>query len=276
LLETWLAAKGKPVRETNISDWRRTICGDLSSVFQPYDGTAIKSPFPIERDATVERIYSAKFQRQPGAPAAATVDVAAMQETGVRPSAPLPYALHGNIEPGLTDVTLVLEARDDVLGARSQGAPFNAYRYGTAMISRAYAVKAGASLRDTWKSAGAYHFRVDGPNGFMREFIDGATRSALRVTVDHPSGPAANGDIRVRITNRGGTALTVALADESYHAASQQTSLDALGTRTFVHATSATHGWYNLSVRCGALTYRYAGRVETGKWSISDPAMGGE
>ncbi len=51
LMETWLAAKGKPVRETNISDWRRTVCGDLSSVFRPYDGQAIKWPTPIGRDA---------------------------------------------------------------------------------------------------------------------------------------------------------------------------------------------------------------------------------
>jgi phospholipase C len=39
LVETFLEKKtGKKVKETNISDWRRTITGDLSSVFRPFNG----------------------------------------------------------------------------------------------------------------------------------------------------------------------------------------------------------------------------------------------
>ena len=34
LIENVLGHKGKDVRETNISAWRRTVCGDLSSAFQ--------------------------------------------------------------------------------------------------------------------------------------------------------------------------------------------------------------------------------------------------
>src|SRR5262249_40445605 len=29
---------GKGIRESNISPWRRTVCGDLSSAFRPFDG----------------------------------------------------------------------------------------------------------------------------------------------------------------------------------------------------------------------------------------------
>jgi len=275
LMETWLAGKGKPVRETNISDWRRTVCGDLSSVFRAAD-VASPLPVPIGRDATVERIYAAKFQQRPAAPAAMAVDVAAMQERGIRPSAPLPYALHANIEPSPGGMTLVMEARNDVLGARSQGAPFNAYSYGAAMTSRAYAVKAGGSLRDEWPVDGAYHLRVDGPNGFMREFVDGASRSGLAVRVDYRSGSAATGEIRVRLINSGSSALHVALVDESYHGTPQQARLAPHATATLMVPTRASHGWYDFSVRAGELAYRYAGRVETGKWSVSDPAMGGE
>jgi phospholipase C len=35
-----------------------------------------------------------------------------------------------------------------------------------------------------------------------------------------------------------------------------------------------SHGWYDVSVTAGALRYRYAGRIETGAWSVTDPAMG--
>ncbi len=277
LMETWLAGKGKHLRETNISEWRRTVCGDLSSVFRPYDGQTITAPAPIGRDATVERIHAARFQKKPVAPAAGMVDVSLFQERGSRPSAPLPYALHVNIEPIADGLVLVIAARDDVLGEKSQGAPFSAYRYHDGKLAcRAYAVRAGSVLRDGWQVDGAYHLRVDGPNGFMREFVDAAARSALRVVVDHPSGKGASGDVRVRLTNAASSVLPVTLTDESYHAAPRQTRVSARGTTTLVVPTAASHGWYDFTVRSGELAYRYAGRVETGKWSISDPAMGGE
>jgi hypothetical protein len=43
-------------------------------------------------------------------------------------------------------------------------------------------------------------------------------------------------------------------------------------------STERTHGWYDLAVTSGAkadLQQRYAGHLENGRDSISDPAMGG-
>ena len=277
LIETWLAAKGKPVRETNISEWRRTVCGDLTSVFRPYDGEPITPPTPIGRDATVKRIHAAKFQQKPVAPPAAIVDVSVFQEPGTRPSAPLPYSLHVNIEPTVDGVVLVMAARKDVSGEKSQGAPFNAYRYDEGKLaSRAYAVRAGSEVRDAWPVDGGYHLRVDGPNGFMRDFADAVVRSALRVVVDHPSGKGASGDVRVRLTNAASDVLQVAVTDESYHAPPQTARVGVRMTTTLLVHTAASHGWYDFTVRSGELAYRYAGRVETGKWTITDPAMGAD
>ena len=48
--------------------------------------------------------------------------------------------------------------------------------------------------------------------------------------------------------------------------------------QTREHAWPTTKGWYDLAVRCeGDATWlrRAAGRIETGKDSISDPLMGG-
>ena len=104
-LEVWLAAKGHKVTETNISAWRRAVCGDLTSAFQPYDGQRFNLPTPLDRDATVERIHAASFRDRPkaGAPltpdARALSDIAAFQEAGTRPSCPLPYELVVNAEP---------------------------------------------------------------------------------------------------------------------------------------------------------------------------------
>ena len=64
-IETWLAGKGKHVKETNISDWRRVVCGDLTSAFRPYDDEKIDLPKPLDRDETVERISFGEVPRAP-------------------------------------------------------------------------------------------------------------------------------------------------------------------------------------------------------------------
>jgi phospholipase C len=42
---------------------------------------------------------------------------------------------------------------------------------------------------------------------------------------------------------------------------------------TILLPLAKSHGWYDISVRVGGFGQRLAGRVETGKGSMSDPAM---
>src|SRR3954463_10940331 len=103
-LENWLSGKGKWVKETNISDWRRVVCGDLTSAFRPYDGERIELPKPLDFGATVERIHAAQFQPPPvGGKSLTKEEIAAtriggLQEPGTRASCPLPYELVVNGE----------------------------------------------------------------------------------------------------------------------------------------------------------------------------------
>ena len=121
-LEVWSAGKGKSVKETNISDWRRAVCGDLTSAFRAYDGEPVEVPASLERDATVEHIHAAKFKPAPTGGAAlapggiAAADVRAFQESGTRPACPLPYELLVNAE-----------AQGDI-GARVRGAHRRVWR----------------------------------------------------------------------------------------------------------------------------------------------------
>ena len=65
-LEVFAGNKAKkPVRETNISNWRRAVCGNLTSTFKPYEGDAVKLPVRHSRDAFVESIHSAQFKHNP-------------------------------------------------------------------------------------------------------------------------------------------------------------------------------------------------------------------
>ncbi len=65
-LEKFLTHKtGKKIEETNISSWRRTVCGDLTSVFTPYNGEEITLPEFVAREEFVENIHKAQFKKTP-------------------------------------------------------------------------------------------------------------------------------------------------------------------------------------------------------------------
>jgi phospholipase C len=64
-LECFVEGKfGKTEREENISAWRRTVCGDLTSIFRPYDP---KEPAldSLDRDKFVVSLEKARFKEIP-------------------------------------------------------------------------------------------------------------------------------------------------------------------------------------------------------------------
>jgi phospholipase C len=302
-LEVFLSHKtGKKIEEPNISLWRRTICGDLTSAFQPYRGEKMEMPKFVSREPFLEQIHNARFKKPPTPSQALTKEqieqvrknpltasVLPVQEKGVRRAHPLPYqlAVEGRLAPDRTWFTIRFEARNTVFGKRSAGAPFNVYAILPSgdMKFRSYAVAAGDSLTDGWAlsdfEGGNYHLRVDGPNGFFRTFRGNKNDPAVEVTVDYhrssPNQSALSGKVEVQLVNRGTGSQTIEIRDNAYKNAAQKKTL-APGTRTTVTVdTQRSFGWYDLSVRvAGQDTFekRYAGRVETGKITSSDPAMG--
>src|SRR5690606_37445307 len=64
-IEQFLEKKyGKAVPETNISAWRRTVCGNLVSSFRRYDGEDAALPF-LNRDAHLQGIAQAEHKPLP-------------------------------------------------------------------------------------------------------------------------------------------------------------------------------------------------------------------
>jgi phospholipase C len=55
----------KRSKNRNISAWRRTVCGDLSSAFRQYNGEKVTTPDFIDRDPFIESIHKAKFKKEP-------------------------------------------------------------------------------------------------------------------------------------------------------------------------------------------------------------------
>jgi phospholipase C len=294
-LEGFIGKKyGKDVRETNISPWRRTICGDLTSVFRPYNGEPIALPTFVPQKPFIESVHKAKFKQvpsnfhplTPGEIAAAGTsaesgDVLPRQEPGTRLACPLPYELwangHLNRETNLFELTL--SVGNERFGKQAAGAPYVVYNMQDHSV-RNYALSPGTHLTDSWPIAtdGTYSFRVYGPNGFFRDFT-GESTSVMPRTVISLAARGSVPELQIRLTNPSSAQpLNLEISDESYRAKPSQLTLAGNQTTLVRWPLNDSKGWYDLVIRpVGYATsvngQRFAGRVETGAVSISDPAM---
>ena len=200
----------------------------------------------------------------------------------MRPSSPLPYELvvDGGLNAERTHFVIHFEARNEMFGPRSAGSPFIVYALvgPGAMRVRDHAVEAGERLHDAWSLAdfegGRYHLRVYGPNGFFREFKGTAKDPEASIVLDYcrseSPGHKLSGAVRIISANHAATGTT-SLDIRSHDGLSFSKEI-AAGQKTAT--TFESHdGWYDVSARIGDFEKRYAGRVETGRWSTSDPAM---
>jgi len=290
LLERVLSARsGKDIRETNISAWRRTVCGDLSSAFRPFQAGPSAVSFP-SRDSFLEQVHRAQFTRMPsGYRKLDAEDVKhfeddrfkqawmPQQEPGIRPSTALPYQLAatGALSADGKRFEIALES------GGSAGAPFHVYTPGkfrkeAKLRSRAYAVAAGDRLADAWDldgfEKGHYHLRVCGPNGFLREFSGSASDPGVQIQCEYRAG-----DLELRIASHAGRPLTLAVKDHGYKSGGHSIVIEPGGNQVVALPLERSHHWYDFSVTVvgvDGFLRRFAGRVETGQPGFSDPVMG--
>ncbi|MES2274664.1 MAG: phospholipase C, phosphocholine-specific [Bacteroidota bacterium] len=297
----------KNIKLNNISQWRRTICGDLTSAFTPYNGAPLeKIPF-LNRDKKVEAIFNAKFKQEPTIPQKLSAQEIARisaqpssissQEKGTRPSCALPYELYTN--GGLSDdkksFEIKLASGNTIFGKDAAGSPFTVYapvKYNDDKskdeVSRNwyFAVAAGDSLSYNWPvnafENNKYHLRIHGPNGFYREFMGDQNNPALKITCEYEksrlSSAKLTGNVLVTIANNDAKAHEIVIADNSYKAAAIIKTIAANSKETVVLDLSKNFNWYDFSIKLkdyAAYEERFAGRVETGAATKTDPVMGG-
>lgn len=303
-LEKFLSKKtGTEIKEPNINQWRRTVCGDLTSTFQVANdlGAPTQLTFP-PRDAFIEQIHRAQYKQLPIGYHALTEDELDVirnspadspwlphQEPGVRRSTPLPYELfvdatHG-VAPG--QIQIRMAASRDRLGSLAWGAPFMVYaKHGPDDIRvRNYAVSAGDELTDSWLvddfSGGSYELSVYGPNGFYRNFRgtldDPLLEVKLRNVTSQENNNMLTGDLELHVVNRSDRRdYSLDVTDRSYGNKQQRLRVPAKGTVVVSVPAAASHGWYDTQLRVDGFNdyvWQFSGRVETGEWSYSDPAM---
>ncbi|AMR34491.1 phospholipase C, phosphocholine-specific [Mucilaginibacter sp. PAMC 26640] len=311
-LETFIAQKtGKTVKEENISDWRRTVCGDLTSVFRPYTGEKTTIPPFLDRDAYAESIHKAQFKKLPTFPQLNDADISLIkntrhasphmpqQEKGIKPSSALAYELYadGKLSEDKKSFVISFKAGDKAFGKASLGSPFNVYAPGKhvafhdpqqmeAVRTWSYALTAGDSLTDEWRLTdfenGQYHLRAYGPNGFYREYKGSAADPSLDVFAGYQhTNHVIDGSLVLTFAIPGNqTPLTVEVIDNAYKTGTKNMTIqgESFAPQTMKLDLAKSHGWYDFSVKVkGHVNFekRYAGRVETGKASFTDPLMGG-
>lgn len=312
-LENFVSHKaGKEIKEENISEWRRTVCGDLSSVFKPYNGETVQAPEPVKKNDHIELITNAQFKEPPSGFKPLTKEeieavnknplsskVMPKQEKGIRPARPLPYQLYadGKVSDDKKKITVSFTAKKDVFGERSAGSPFLVYATGTwkdlqglqpvahDMRIWNYAVAAGDTLTDSWTindfDNGHYKLEIYGPNGFYRILAGNSADPLVDVACEYQQKrmmKQLTGNVQLNISNTDKrNKIEVEITDNAYGNASRRLSINKNDAEEIVIDLAKSYGWYDFTVRiAGNNTWerRYAGHVETGKESFSDPLMG--
>ncbi|MBN8830520.1 MAG: phospholipase C, phosphocholine-specific [Sphingomonadales bacterium] len=311
-VQNFVAGKfGEQIVETNISDWRRTICGDLTSCFRTHDRRAAKLPF-LDRKRHLQAIARARHKPLPGGYSGLTptelaelsaaperLHAVLWQERGVRPACAVPYELYadGGIASDTGQFLLRMKAGNELFGSRSAGAPFNVYLYDAKRGSQAHArpvmsaqmmamtftVRAGDELEEEIDLAtfvsGRYDIAIHGPNGFYRHFTGGPDDPAVDVRCEyHRNSRSQRAEaLALHLSNRANKPTDIAIDARSYSRYSKRLLLGAMERRTILLDIGRSLQWYDFTVRAGGgegFSRRYAGHVETGDASFTDPAMG--
>ncbi|WP_029922354.1 phosphocholine-specific phospholipase C [Nevskia soli] len=269
------------VREDNISPWRRAICGDLTSAFNfvnPNDG--MLSPLPTQTKLQADTVRASQ-EAKPQVPQPSEADqTTPVQPAGTKFSRALPYELHATSRADTAANQL------DILFANtgSVAAVFHVYdKLHLDRIPRRYGIEPGKTLQDTWDLTadnGQYDLWVLSHNGWHRHFTGDASilrngaDPEVRVCYD-----PVNGAVHLDLHNHGSATAHYFIKDNAYYGHADWTIDVAPGdTQTMQWPLVTSFLWYDFTATlvdaAGGFTRRFAGRIETGKSSVSDPAMG--
>jgi len=294
-LEVFLYNKtGKKIHSNEITGFRRAVCGDLTSVFRPYTGEQIQLPSPVEKIPFLESIHKAQFKALPsGYKQLTKSEIAALnaspaaspympkQERGTRPACGIPYQLYVEGKQDKDTFRMQFTNSKDVFGERSAGVPFIVYDMTDNAPSRNYVALPGDDLADEWNIKNNYHFRVYGPNGFYREFTGSKIDPMAEVACTYPQKTGTkkpSGNVELQIKNASAQDQVVIITDNSYKAKPITQTITAGNTAIIPFDLSKSNNWYDVSITIkdrSGFERRYAGHVETGEASTTDPLMGG-
>jgi phospholipase C len=263
------------INEPNITDWRRAVVGDLTSAFNFATPNAAVVPLP----STTAYVPPDNDRHDDYVPVVPATQALPKQEPGIRPARPVPYELRAVADVDLFDESVTLRFANSgrsaaVFHVRSgdgQNGPWS------------YTVGAGATLSDRWAfgddGSSDYDLSVYGPNGFLRAFkgcLEGGDAGKGKANLSVGAVYDFEPGLMLEIVNRGRSAAQLRIVD-AYTKQTVTHRLEEGRTFTWRWALTASFGWYDFTIEVDSdpgFVRRLAGHVETGRDSVSDPALG--
>ncbi|WP_266160093.1 phosphocholine-specific phospholipase C [Dyella silvatica] len=263
-IERRFAPHHPDLKEHNISPWRRTVCGDLTSAFDFSKPHAHRPTLP-----DTQGYAPPDKNRHPDyAPVPPAHQALPKQEPGMRSARAIPYELH--VAARVDDNKLWIDFKN----SGRAGACFHVRSTDASAGPWYYTVEREKSLSESWSPQGSYDQTVYGPNGFLRRFKGqlATRRTTLRVNSHYD---VDRNGLDLVLVNEGHAHCEVSV-DNTYNGESISYVL-APGERIEKRwHLDESFGWYDLIVRANAeegFLQRLAGHLETGEDSVSDPAM---
>ena len=257
--------------ESNITPWRRTVAGDLTSAFN----------FKTPNAAVVQLPKTAGYMPPDAVRHADYVPVPPLnqalpvQERGARRARALPYQPYVR---GGADIAA--GGFHIVFGNPGAAGLVYQVRSGNVLdLPRTYTVAPGALLDDVWKAnaLGTYDLSVYGPNGFLRAYKGSVAGFSMANLAVIASEDPADFGLVFDVTNKGSFSVRLdvlnAYTKKTYEVTLAPGQRERLGV-----PLSDLYGWYDLTVTAKedpGFLFHAAGHVENGQDSITDPAMGG-
>jgi len=284
-LEFFLNKKyGKNIEESNISNWRRAITGNLTSVFRTYNSREkMNLPEFLDMKRQISEIDHAKNKPLPdGFQEFTAVDIEKIkvverhtllpfQESGTKPSNALCYELyvHENSVDGQLELTF--EASNKRFGVNALAGAFNVYDLsGANRFSKSFAVQAGKKLTYAWAKdvRDAYQIAVHGPNGYYWKYFSTRAVEPLRIKTSY----SVKNNLIIEIANISNETQQIRM-ENAYRKTTQNLSIKSKKTIVLEIDTKDFGRWYDVIIKVEGWERQYAGRIENGQPSISDPLM---
>jgi phospholipase C len=280
------------VIETHITPWRRAISGDLTSAlnFKVADPKPPKLP---DTDNFVSFVSNGALApmtqamiaagKQPAANIPITVPAVQTmptQEPGQRPARALPYRLQADATADIAAQTVSIAFENSgTVGAFFQVRTAEAAEnIGQGTGPWGYTVDATKRvLSDRWSPTGgtSYDLSVYGPNGFFRRVAGGLTGTSanLEVRAHHE----ITGEVILLVIENVATEPTTVTIANQYTDHEEHFTLQPRARVTVPVHLAASSRWYDVLITAGtdpSFVRRYAGHIENGVDSVSDPHIG--
>lgn len=261
------------VREPNISAWRRSVCGDLTSTFDFAGAGAASGSAPLPS--------TADFQARVAQSAAGTANAIPDRQqpttpmAGQRPHRPLPYRFSTTgciTQSGHFELSF---ANDGAIGAT-----FAVYDNQDRQEPWHFTIGAGdsftANLSQDAAPGSDYDLTLRGPNGYWRRYA-GTTHAAVEVQC---ADRRDEREVELALINRSDKPVVFAIAmDDAYPTRGARVRhVTVAPGRTVKDKWSLilSDDWYDISITAegqAGFLRRFAGKVESGRAGRTDPGI---